>query len=55
MKEYASGRPLVNVLLQNKKPAQILKTISFISLQDDSFTRGQPPISVTSHWRILKT
>ena len=20
---------------------------------DDSFTRGQPPISVTGHWRII--
>ena len=29
---------------------QILESISF---RDDLFTRGQPPISVTGHWRIL--
>ena len=32
---------------------QILETIRFISFRDDSFTKGQPPISVTGHWRIL--
>ena len=28
-------------------------TIRFISFCDDSFTRGQTPISMTGHWRIL--
>ena len=44
---------------------QVLETIRFILLRDnsvtrgqtnvrhDSFTRGQPPVSVTGRWRIL--
>ena len=32
---------------------QILETFRFILFRDDSFTRGQPPISVTGHWRSL--
>ena len=32
---------------------QTLETIRFILFRDDSFTRGQPPISVTGHWLIL--
>ena len=32
---------------------QILVTICFISFRDDSFTRGQSPISVIGHWCIL--
>ena len=43
---------------------QILETIRFFhfttihlrevsQICDDSFTRGQPPISVAGHWRIL--
>ena len=31
----------------------VLETICFILFRDDSFTRGQPPISMTGHWRIL--
>ena len=32
---------------------KILKAIGFFLFHDDSFTRGQPPISVTCHWRNL--
>ena len=32
---------------------QILKAIRFFLLREDSFTRGQSPISVTGHWGIL--
>ena len=32
---------------------QILENIRFILFRDDSFTRGQPPISVTGHQCIL--
>ena len=32
---------------------QILEAMRFILFRDDSFTRAQPPISVTGHWRIL--
>ena len=32
---------------------QILKAIRFFLFRDNSFTRGQPPISVIGHWRIL--
>ena len=32
---------------------QILKAIRVFLIRDDSFTRGQTPISVTGHWRIL--
>ena len=31
----------------------ILKAIRFILFPDDSFTKGQLPIFVTGHWRIL--
>ena len=32
---------------------QIWKAIRFFLLREDSFTRGQSPISVTGHWGIL--
>ena len=32
---------------------QILETIRFVLSHDDSITRGQPPKSVTGHWRVL--
>ena len=32
---------------------QILEPNRFILFRDDSSTRGQPPISVTGHWRLL--
>ena len=35
------------------QPVQILETIRFIIFRADSFTRGQPLIIVTGHWRIL--
>ena len=57
--------PLVNESSRNKittapilyfstqgTAVQMLHGIRFL-FRDDSFTRGQPPISVTGHWRIL--
>ena len=32
---------------------RILKAIRFFLIRDGSFRRGQPPISVTGHWRFL--
>ena len=45
---------LVNESPRNKKkPGSHWETIRFILFRNDLFTRGQPPISLTGHWRIL--
>ena len=56
--------PRVEKYIIGAAAVQIIETIRFILLAtihlreliqicDDSFTRDQPPISVTGHWRIL--